>query len=686
MPLAQERSSLLRAMQRNDKRASAASGSGTHDKRQKTLSTLASVNGVSKTGLAKTLNLLHQQGYLNDSLVDTAPFGQYRRGIQAAVESNGLSIRTSYGPIIQELLLPHASMTQWHYINPFAFVAHLCSINDWFYDLLTRAAAAPHETLSIIIYIDEINPGNPLRPDKARMLQAVYWTFAELPNWFLRRKDSWFTFGVIRNAIVEDFSGMVSEFMRIIVSVLFGTTGGDSWLTGTTVMNGGRSMIIRAKFAGFLADEKGLKEVFEIAGQAGSAPCISCLNVRNRWVATDGVETMKMWDTDRSKVVKTTDNHIWIKTRKLQEAAASGNNKMLKQTQTALGCNYIEKGLLFDPTLRSVLSPVSNYIRDWMHTLCSNGVAGTHLALICQKLADDVGCPLEALRLYGRGVTLPRSRGKVSELFFKDELMRGDHVRHFASDVLGMVTILYMFIVEKAIPRGWLPRNCECFIALYTILCILRRGDMTAPIHANLSAAVSRHANLFLELYGNAAAKVKFHHLLDLPDDLFRLGKALGCWVTERKNKDIKAVSIRVYRHLERTATFAVLNRALDHWRDNASACLVSYMMREKAVHVGGRDLIKSSEAILPCGDVFTDDMILLNDGSVRKIIDFWRNPMEALDDVCVRFQRYTQLAPGSLRFQCSGDVDTTYATAVVEPVTYMKRKDCIVVALPLWE
>lgn len=256
MPLAQERSSLLRAMQRNDKRASAASGSGTHDKRQKTLSTLASVNGVSKTGLAKTLNLLHQQGYLNDSLVDTASFGQYRRGIQAAVESNGLSIRTSYGPIIQELLLPHASMTQWHYINPFAFVAHLCSINEWFYDLLTRAAAAPHETLSIIIYIDEINPGNPLRPDKARMLQAVYWTFAELPNWFLRRKDSWFTFGVIRSAIVEDFSGKVSEFMRIIVSVLFGTTGGDSWLTGTTVMNGGRSMIIRAKFAGFRADEK----------------------------------------------------------------------------------------------------------------------------------------------------------------------------------------------------------------------------------------------------------------------------------------------------------------------------------------------------------------------------------------------------------------------------------------------
>merc|ERR1712110_662885 len=108
---------------------------------------------------------------------------------------------------------------------------------------------------------------------------------------------------------------------------------------------------------------------------------------------------------------------------------------------------------MFDSWLMSnIINPSSIYVRDWMHTFVSNGVAGTHLALLCQALAA-IAVPIYVLQCYSNKFLLPRSRGgKPSNLYFKPELISTDHVRHFASDVLGMVTIMYCFLIGKIEP------------------------------------------------------------------------------------------------------------------------------------------------------------------------------------------------------------------------------------------
>ena len=671
-------------MSGHDKRSSSSHSSENAEKRCKTLSELVGIKGVSKTGLASVLQLLNDRGLLTDSLVRTPTHGQYRRGVQAAVEAHGLKTNTPYGTVIQEMDIPSVEMPRWHYINPFALIAHLCFINKYLYDLISAAVDRVGGPLRVLIYMDGINPGNPLRPDRARELEAIYWTFAELPNWFLRRKDSWFPFGLLRCNFVDSMTNQSSEFMTCIMKVFF--TGGDSWINGICLQSQGRSRIVVAVFGGFLADEKALKEIFDITGQAGSAPCFTCLNVRNRWVAVDDTTTLKMWDPDRSKIVKATDTHIRCKVRRLREAAEHGGN--VKRMQTLLGINYSPNGLLFCAALTAVLSPANNYIRDWMHTLVSNGVAGTHLALICQALVG-VGCAMGVLQAYAKKFTLPRSRGKVTDLFFKDELMLSDHVRHFANDVLAMFPLLYAFLFEKAEPRGWLPRNIECFRALYAVLCILRRGAMSTTIHAHLTRLIHRHAVLFLELYGNISAKVKFHHLYDLPDDLLRIG-ALSCFVTERKNKDAKAVASSVSRHLERTATMSFLQNTFTHWRDNMEACLPSYLRRATDVTVPGADctLSRSTEAILPCGDIFEGDVVLLNDGSIAKVVDFWHWGDDDVNDIHVRLERFTRNASGPLRFEHRiGDRFVVDSGVILEPCAwYPCSPSTIVVALPLFE
>ena len=80
------------------------------------------------------------------------------------------------------------------------------------------------------------------------------------------------------------------------------------------------------------------------------------------------------------------------------DLASTGGRTALKKLQTYLGVNYEPHGVLFDRHLMTkILSPSAMYIRDWMHTYASNGVAGTHVALVVNKLGT-VGCGIEVVQ------------------------------------------------------------------------------------------------------------------------------------------------------------------------------------------------------------------------------------------------------------------------------------------------
>ena len=333
----------------------------------------------------------------------------------------------------------------------------------------------------------------------------------------------------------------------------------------------------------------------------------------------------------------TSDTRIGLLVDGLKAVAATGKKGNLHELEKKSGINFNPSGILFDDYLMTnVLHPSTDYIRDSMHTLASNGVAGSHVALMCQTLGT-IGCTLEMIRTYSKQFTLPRSRnnGKVSDMFFKDNLMEGDHVKHFASDVLGMVSLLFVFLIEKIQPRGFLCPNIRCFALLHTILCILRRGTMDVSIHAKLMATIIEHNTLFVQLYGNKCAKIKFHHLFHLPDDLLRAGSAISCFVTERKNKDAISVSVTTDRKVEKSSIIMFLHRTIAHWSDNDNACKPEYLRGGRTVDVNGEAIMTSRSACLSCGVVSASDVVLLTNGSIGIVMDFWQNPNE--NDVFVR-------------------------------------------------
>ena len=58
-------------------------------------------------------------------------------------------------------------------INPFALLYHLTSICAPFADMMSAAVAKGRGALSLILYSDEVTPGNPMRSDKGR--QTLNW-------------------------------------------------------------------------------------------------------------------------------------------------------------------------------------------------------------------------------------------------------------------------------------------------------------------------------------------------------------------------------------------------------------------------------------------------------------------------------------------------------------------------------
>ena len=107
-----------------------------------------------------------------------------------------------------------------------------------------------------------------------------------------------------------------------------------------------------------------------------------------------------------------------------------------------------------------------------------------------------------------------------------------------------------------------MDKHIECFMLLVKItVIVMSAGDVSASIIAELRVAVDRHAQLYSVIYLHPKMyKVKWHHLIHLPDDLLRLGKFLSCFPMERKHKSIKVHMVNSFASIEQTTVYNHLN------------------------------------------------------------------------------------------------------------------------------
>ena len=462
-----------------------------------------------------------------------------------------------------------------------------------------------------------------------------YYTFLEFPFYLHYRKEAWFILCGTRSTILEDCLGGVSALTARIMRYLF-VDNTSNFEKGFYLTYNGAKYIVRVTFKGFIADEKGLKCMYDVKGASGTKPCIGCQNVFNFIHKRRGPRDagkLGLDITSLDEVAPHDDASIIAAHDRLLAASLDPtvNNAAFEEMQKLLGINFNPLGILGDQELRPFLRPVSMYFRDLQHTLASGGVASTELAVflnLFQKNArlKAAGVTLERLSQYAQAFTLPRSQGKPNLNWFHSSFLAKDHVKHFSSDVLSMYPILVAFAVDAILPCNVLQDNVRCLILMEAILSMLCNVPVvTDAVYEKLNSLIMEHARLFQRLYP-AHIKVKFHHMLHLAADLKRLGFSISCFAMERRHRDWKSVVLWAFRSFELSSTRDAINCMVHQivagqWKFDAF-----WLDNPREAELFGVTVEVARGAHTPYGLLRSNDLVLasLGDGVVGRVGRFF--------------------------------------------------------------
>ncbi len=95
-----------------------------------------------------------------------------------------LAASTPYGPMEKELNIAGATVPV-PFICPFAFLFTACQESSAFRAFLLSSLGGA--TGGFVLYLDDVRPGNQLRPDKGRCYYALYWSLLQRAVRFMTR-------------------------------------------------------------------------------------------------------------------------------------------------------------------------------------------------------------------------------------------------------------------------------------------------------------------------------------------------------------------------------------------------------------------------------------------------------------------------------------------------------------------
>ena len=123
---------------------------------------------------------------------------------------------TPYGPIRQQIQLPLESGDSYalEVAHPLAMLWTAArqsgSFSEYFLHRIHERPPTMENQWSLVIYTDEIVPGNPLGHDNKRKAWVFYYSFVELGMHALCNEDAWFLLAATRSSNVKAVAGGLS--------------------------------------------------------------------------------------------------------------------------------------------------------------------------------------------------------------------------------------------------------------------------------------------------------------------------------------------------------------------------------------------------------------------------------------------------------------------------------------------
>ena len=79
--------------------------------------------------------------------------------------------------------------------------------------------------MNIVLYSDEVTPGNVMAINHRRKFHAIYWSFLELGPNALSREESWFTIATEYSHFMNDISAGLSQAFAKVIRLFFDQAG-----------------------------------------------------------------------------------------------------------------------------------------------------------------------------------------------------------------------------------------------------------------------------------------------------------------------------------------------------------------------------------------------------------------------------------------------------------------------------
>jgi len=446
--------------------------------------------------------------------------------------------------------------TDFEMTNPFAFL-WVAAQKPRFAAILARAYAkygsSKDTPWSLVLYVDEVTPGNDKKTDNKKKLQCIYFTFLEFDGDGISKEDFWITANTIRSKRVSGLSAGISAVVRNYLNILFDENSFNFHMAGIRILVEGNEMRIFAKFIGFLCDEAALHALWLCKGASGVKTCVQCLNVVNKnWKGAIGLDEhsfLKPYSTVVStrELVPATKHTIWAILAKLESARPLMSASAFKEYEKSLGFNFAPGGILMDLRLRDFLDPSTQTIYDWPHSVLE-GVLPKQLGNLHDAFRREHRVDLYVLLdEFVRTWHIP---SRFSGCGWKDtfsehkrrSMKEAGHFKATMSEGLCVVPIVAYWCRTVAVPEGKAPLACDAFIKLAFLISALQaagRGSAdVAPEDLRLS--VEAHLEAYRAAHGDDMIP-KFHHGLHYAD-AFRVLRVLPTTMPlERKHKTAKA-------------------------------------------------------------------------------------------------------------------------------------------------
>ena len=186
---------------------------------------------------------------------------------------------TPYGPILQTILVFDKDDKEQHLTiaHPMAVLwiaSEECeSFSVFFLAKLTSTPPSLESPWHLVIYTDEVTPGNPLATNNKRKFQAFYWSFLEFGVEALCREEAWFCLTTEYSMFVNKLSGGLSQLVAAAMRCFF-SDGINLKTTGMLLPY--NDIRLWAVLGGVLQDGGAHKTVWHSRGDSASKFCMLC--------------------------------------------------------------------------------------------------------------------------------------------------------------------------------------------------------------------------------------------------------------------------------------------------------------------------------------------------------------------------------------------------------------------------